>query len=89
MGMSKAIYTNDYDKFCALLKNIRSDMNLTQAELAVRLNMPQSFVSKYETGERRLDFIETEKVCEALGLTIEKFATAYSNFSKAERGRNR
>ena len=87
--VSKAGQTYDYDTFCALLKKLREDKGLTQIELAERLKVPQSFVSKYETGERRLDFIETTQVCEALGLTIEKFATAYSNFSKTERGRSR
>jgi len=87
--VSKASQTEDYDSFCALLKKLREDKGLTQAELAKRLEVPQSFVSKYETGERRLDFVETAQVCVALGLTIEKFAAAYSNFSKAERGGSR
>jgi len=45
----------------------RHALRLTQAELAVRLDRPQSFVSKYETGERRLDVIELIEVAEALG----------------------
>lgn len=40
---------------------------LTQTDLAYRLQRPQSFVSKYESGERRLDVIEFIQVCEALG----------------------
>jgi transcriptional regulator with XRE-family HTH domain len=39
--------------------------------VAKRLDVPQSFVSKYETGERRLDVIELRHVAEAIGLTLE------------------
>jgi transcriptional regulator with XRE-family HTH domain len=87
--VSKAGRPHDYESFSALLKKLREDKGLTQAELAERLEVPQSFVSKYETGERRLDFVETAQVCKALGLTIERFAAVYSNFSKTERGRSR
>jgi transcriptional regulator with XRE-family HTH domain len=51
-----------------LLAGRRRAVGLTQAELAVRLGRPQSFVSKYETGERRLDVIEFLEVADALTL---------------------
>jgi len=51
---------------------------MSQCDLASRLRMPQSFVSKYETGERRLDFVETALICEALGITMEEFAKRFS-----------
>jgi transcriptional regulator with XRE-family HTH domain len=40
---------------------------MTQAEVALRLGRPQSFVSKYESGERYLDVVEFVEVCAALG----------------------
>jgi hypothetical protein len=40
--------------------------------VATRLNMPQSFVSKYEAGERRLDVVELGHVAEALGVTVQR-----------------
>jgi transcriptional regulator with XRE-family HTH domain len=46
----------------------RKSANLTQAELAKRLSRPQSFVSKYERGERRLDVVEFLEVTKALGM---------------------
>ena len=64
--------------FRELLKETRAAKNLTQADVAGRLGLPQSYVSKYESGERRLDFVETVLVCEALGMSIEEFAAAYS-----------
>jgi transcriptional regulator with XRE-family HTH domain len=71
-----------------LLRNLRETRNLTQTEVARRLGSPQSYVSKYETGERRLDFVETVFVCEALGISIEDFVKAFST-KLAERGRKK
>ena len=59
-----------------LLAEGRRAADLTQAELAARLRRPQSFVSKYEAGERRLDVIEFLEVIEALGLDASETQTA-------------
>ena len=48
------------------MKQKRKDKNLTQWELARQLNMPLSFVGKYEQGERRLDIIELMDIAEVL-----------------------
>ena len=50
------------------LREARETAGLTQAGLARVLGKPQSFVSKYETGERRLDVIELAEICSALGV---------------------
>jgi transcriptional regulator with XRE-family HTH domain len=57
----------------ALLRQIRTDAGLRQADLAAAIRMPQSVVSKYESGERRLDILELRQVCEAVGLTLNQF----------------
>lgn len=44
-------------------------------DLAERLGEPQSFVSKYEIGERRLDVLELEQVCKSCGITLIDFVT--------------
>lgn len=49
------------------LKQLRDESGLTQNTLAQKLNKPQSYVSKYESGERGLDFVETIEICEACG----------------------
>lgn len=59
-----------YVEFIAKLRACRRDKNLTQAELAEILNRPQSYVSKVETCERRIDVIETFFWCSALGVEI-------------------
>lgn len=76
--MPKPKFTNADYIFRELLKEIRLKKNLTQAELAERLEQPQSYVSKVETGERRLDFVETAIVCKALGFDLRQFAGDFS-----------
>jgi transcriptional regulator with XRE-family HTH domain len=84
--VSRTTYTQANDIFRELLKEARVARNLTQADVAKRLGVPQSYVSKYESGERRLDFVETTELCQALGLSIEDFAAAYSaKLAKARR----
>ncbi|MBZ5620655.1 MAG: helix-turn-helix domain-containing protein [Acidobacteriia bacterium] len=56
-----------------LLVQARKQANLTQAELSSRLKRPQSFVSKYERGERRLDVVEFGEVAKALGIDPLRF----------------
>ncbi|MDI9348680.1 MAG: helix-turn-helix transcriptional regulator [Candidatus Symbiobacter sp.] len=53
------------------LTNARIGKNMTQLQIANCLNRPQSFVSKYESGERRLDVIEFLMVCEILAIDPE------------------
>lgn len=55
-----------YDHFHRALIEARQQNDLTQQEVASRLGKPQSYVSKYESGERRLDVVEFLEVCEAL-----------------------
>lgn len=68
--MEKSIRTAEYQRLCALLRQLRVDAGLTQVQVADRLGEPQSFVSKYESGERRLDVIELKHVVDALGTTF-------------------
>lgn len=53
-----------------LLRELREVAELRQVDLAKRLGRPQSFVSKYESGEKNLDFLEVREVCEALGIPL-------------------
>lgn len=66
--MAKSLHTPEYEFFRCLLVSAREAAGLTQAEVAARMNRPQSFVAKYEGGERRLDVVEFIEVCEALGV---------------------
>ncbi len=46
---------------------------MRQVEMAQMLRQPQSFVSKYESGERRLDIIEIREICEVIGISLSEF----------------
>lgn len=72
--MEKKVHTEQQIKLQALLRELRRDSGLRQTDLAELLDEPQSFVSKYETGERRLDILELRDICRALGLTLTDFA---------------
>ncbi|MEH2083379.1 helix-turn-helix domain-containing protein [Nostoc sp.] len=64
--MPKSVFSEDYDRFRQLLIEARKAAKLTQAELSAKLELPQSYVSKYERGERRLDVIEFLQVAQVL-----------------------
>ena len=57
----------------ALLRQIRQEADLRQVDLARRIGQPQSYVSKYESGERRLDLLELRHICQAVGIPLEEF----------------
>lgn len=65
--LTRSVFTPEYARFAARVVELRRGAGLTQAELAQRLGRPQSYVSKYERGERRLDLIEFLDVARALG----------------------
>jgi transcriptional regulator with XRE-family HTH domain len=69
--VEKSIWTEEYRQLCVLLQRLRREAGLTQVEVAERLDVPQSFVSKYESGERRLDVIELRHVAEAIETTLD------------------
>ncbi|MDY7002824.1 MAG: helix-turn-helix transcriptional regulator [Cyanobacteriota bacterium] len=64
--MPKSVFSRKYHRFRELLIEARKEINITQVELSVKLSRPQSYVSKYERGERRLDLIEFLEIAEAL-----------------------
>ena len=76
--MLKTKFTAADEVFHELLRHLRAERKLTQRQLARRLKVPQSWISKYETGERRLDFVETAFVCQAMETSIEEFAAMFS-----------
>ena len=74
--MKKSTYLAQRKRLLALLRETRTNAGLTQSELASRLHRDQTFVSKYETGERRLDILELRDVCRAIGIDFKQFIRA-------------
>jgi len=68
--------SNPRSSVAGLLRDVRTRAGVRQAELAGQLGVPQSFVSKYETGERRLEVVEVQEICAVLGLSLVEFAVA-------------
>lgn len=64
--MTKSVFSDRYRQFLSVMVQARRDAGLTQTELAYRLGKPQSYISKAERGERRIDVIEFIEIAEAI-----------------------
>jgi transcriptional regulator with XRE-family HTH domain len=74
--MEKTIYSARYRAFLKLLKKTRQSAGLTQIQLARKIGETQTFVSKCERGERRIDVIELQTFCRAFGMNLKHFVAA-------------
>ena len=71
--MEKSVHTKEYAVLRRLLREVREAAAVTQVELALRLGQTQSFVSKCERGELRLDVIQLRAFCAALHTDLPTF----------------
>ena len=78
----KTIHGKEYHAIISMLRDLRENKNVTQKELADRIDSEQTFISKIETGERRLDIIELKNICEALGEDLVAFIIRYQEETK-------
>jgi transcriptional regulator with XRE-family HTH domain len=62
-----SIHSENYRMLLVMIRDLRTDAGLSQTEVATRLGRPQSWVSKVEVGERRIDVEELSQLCEAIG----------------------
>ena len=65
--MTKSVFTENYETFLKILVRLRKSIGMTQTQLSQKIKQTQSYVSKYENGERRLDVIEFVQITKALG----------------------
>lgn len=75
--MPSSLHNADYQLFRSMLIEARVTSGLTQVQIAERLFKPQSYISKYERGERRLDFPEFVELADILGIDVVDFVRAY------------
>lgn len=75
--MRKTILTPEHKLLVDQLRSLRESIPLTQRELATRLGRPQSFVSKYEAGQRRVDVVELAEICVALDSDLAEFVARF------------
>lgn len=71
--MDKTLYSQRQLTLQRLLRELRCQAGLRQQDVAERIDEPQSFVSKYESGERRLDILELRELCACLGISLARF----------------
>jgi transcriptional regulator with XRE-family HTH domain len=83
-AIGKSIHTTDQVAFCELMVRARKTAGLTQHALARRLKKPQSFVAKYEGGERRLDVVEFIRISRALDADPLKLMAGFLGHKKGK-----
>lgn len=71
--LKNSIYTEEYQKFLIQFRKARKEAKLTQAKVAKILNQPQSYVSKCESGEKRIDIIELARFAKIYKKSIDYF----------------
>lgn len=84
--MQKSIYTEEYRTLLRLLREARERAGITQVELAGILGQSQSFVSKVESGDRRLDLVQLHIILNALEADLVGFVTRFVAEVDGKRG---
>jgi len=75
--MAKSLHTREFRLFTELLRETREQAGITQVDLAEAVKQTQSYISKVERGECRLDIVQLRDFCHALGTTLPAFIAAY------------
>lgn len=81
--MSKSLYTVEAKEIRALLRRVRLDAGLTQAQLSDEFGRPQSFASTIERGLVRADLAQIRRWCLLCGTTLPAFVATLEERLKA------
>jgi transcriptional regulator with XRE-family HTH domain len=74
--MEKSIHSAQYALFLKVFREARQKAGITQVQLAKRVGETQSFISKCERGERRIDVVELRAFCRVFGLSLKQFVAS-------------
>ena len=80
----KSVHADEYNIFLDCLRSARRAASLTQVELGERLGTDQSYISKYERGERRIDVVELRAICAALSIDVTEFIRDFEKRLKSK-----
>lgn len=83
--MEKSVSRREHKIFAGLLRELREKAGLTQAELAERVGETQSYISKWERGELRLDLVQLRELCGAMGVGLSEFVAEFESRVLAKR----
>lgn len=83
--MAKSLHTREFRLFTQLLRDTRRQAGVTQVDLADAVKQTQSYISKVERGECRLDIVQLRDFCHALGTTLPDFVAAYEQRLRSRR----
>ena len=75
--VKKSLYKKEQKVLLEQLYRLRVSSGLRQSDLAHKLGTPQSFISKIESGERRIDIIELREICLALDTNLNEFTIQF------------
>lgn len=77
--MEKSLFTHEYREFTRLLRETRERSGLTQSALAERVGQSQSYISKWERGDLRLDLVQLRELCRAMDVSLPAFVTEFDS----------
>ena len=85
-SMKKSLKSLEHKALLKTLYSLRIGAGLRQIDLAERIDEPQSFISKVEQGERRLDIVELKIMVEAMGASLPEFIQQFeTNINEAKK----
>lgn len=87
--MAKHLRDREHRTLIRLLRQVREEKKIRQVDLAKMVERPQSYVSKYENGERRLDFLEIRDICLAVKIDLPTFIRRFEAKLKQRRVRTK
>ena len=79
--MGKRDLHKQYKNFCYALRKFREERGFNQIDIAKKIKKPQSYISKIESGERRLDFVELVQLCDAMDISMVDFVQFFEKLS--------
>lgn len=77
----------EYERIGEILRAVRESKRISQADLAIKVRKPQSFISNYEQGQRRIDLPEFIRICSALDVSPTKIFAEIASASAIRTGK--